>query len=63
MKKSTGKASFQQPYDFFFTVLAVVVSTFPIVDTVCFIPQKTIDKSLCPLSLDEGYKSPDSEIM
>jgi hypothetical protein len=63
MIRSTGKASFQQPYDFFFAALAVVVSTMPIVDTVRFIPQKTVDKSFGPLGFDEGYKSPDSEIV
>ena len=35
----------------------------PIVDAACFIPQKTVNKSLCPLGFDEGYKSPDSEIV
>ena len=63
MKRSKGKASFQQPYDFFFAALAVVVSTMPIVDTVGFIPQKTVDKSFGSLGFDEGYKSPDSEIV
>ncbi len=63
MKKSIGKASFQQPYDLFFAVLTVIVSTLPIVDTVCFIPQETVDKSFGPLGSDEGDKSPDSEIV
>ncbi|MFC2054570.1 hypothetical protein ACFLV7_09805 [Chloroflexota bacterium] len=35
----------------------------PIVDTVRFTPQKTVDKIFGPLGFDEGYKSPDSEIM
>jgi hypothetical protein len=56
-------ASFQQPHDFFLALLAVVVSTSPIVDTVRFIPQETVDKSFGPLGFDEGYKSPDSEIV
>jgi hypothetical protein len=60
---SFGKASFQQPYDFFFAALAVIVSTSPIVDTVRFIPQETVDKSFSSLGFDEGYKSPDSEIV
>jgi hypothetical protein len=63
VKRSTGKASFQQPYDFFFAAFAVVVSTVPIVDTVRFIPQKTVDKSFGPLGFDEGYKGSDSEIV
>jgi hypothetical protein len=63
MKSSIGKASLQQPYDFFLAILAVVVSTLPIVDTVRFIPQETVDKSFGPLGFDEGYKSPDSEIV
>jgi len=63
MKSSIGKTSFQQPYDFFFAILAVVVSTSPIVDTVRCIPQETVDKSFGPLGFDEGYKSPDSEIV
>ena len=63
MKRSTGKPSFQQADDFFFASLTVVVSTMPIVDTVRFIPQKTVDKSIDPLGFDEGYKSPDSEIV
>ena len=55
--------SFQQADDFTFAALAVVVSTLPIVDTVFFIPQKTVDKSFSPFGIDEGYKSSDSEIM
>jgi hypothetical protein len=35
----------------------------PIVDTVRFIPQKTVDKSFGTLGFDESYKSPDSEIV
>jgi hypothetical protein len=35
----------------------------PIVDTVRFIPQETVDKRLGPLGFDESYKSPDSEIV
>ena len=54
------KSSFQQPDDLFFATHAIVVSTMPIVDTVRFIPQKTVDKSFGPLGFDEGYKSPDS---
>jgi hypothetical protein len=57
---SIGKASFQQPYDLFFATLAVIVSTTPIVDSVRFIPQETVDKNVGPLGFDEGYKSPDS---
>jgi hypothetical protein len=63
MKRSIGKTSFQQPYDFFFAALAVIVFAMPIVDTVRFIPQKAVDKSFGPLGFDEGYKSPDSEIV
>jgi hypothetical protein len=63
MKRSIGKACFQQPYDFFFATLAVIVFTLPIVDTVRFIPQETVDKSFGPLGSDEGYKSSDSEIV
>ena len=63
MTKSTRKSSFQQPDNFFFTVLAVVVSTMPIVGTVRFVSQETVDKSFGPLGFDEGYKSPDSEIV
>jgi hypothetical protein len=63
MKSSIGKACLQQPYDLFPAILAVVVSTSPIVDTVRFIPQETVDKSFGPLGFDEGYKSPDSEIV
>ena len=59
----TGKTCFQQPYDFFFAALAVIVFATPIVDTVCFIPQKAVDKSSGTLSFDESYKSPDSEIV
>ncbi len=44
-------------------MLAVIVPTTPIVDTVRFIPQETVDKSFGPLSFDKGYKSPDSEIV
>ena len=55
--------SFQQPDDLFFTTLAVVVSTMSIVDTVRFIPQKTVNKSFGPLGFDEGYKSPNSDIV
>jgi hypothetical protein len=54
---------FQQSYDFFFAALAVIVSAMPIVDTVRFIPQKAVDKSSGTLGFDEGYKSPDSEIV
>ena len=63
MKSSIGKASFQQPYDFFFATLAIIMSTLPIVDTVRFIPQETVDKSFGPLGFDESYKSSDSEIV
>jgi hypothetical protein len=63
MKRSIGKARFQQPCDFFFATLAVVVSTMPIVDAMRFIPQKAVNKSFGPLGFDEGYKSPDSEIV
>lgn len=35
----------------------------PIVDTVRFIPQKTVNESFGTLGFDEGYKSPDSEIV
>jgi hypothetical protein len=63
MRRSTGKASFQQPYDFFFATLAVIVFTLSIVYTVRFIPQKTVDKSFGPLGFDKGNKSPDSEIV
>jgi hypothetical protein len=61
--RSQNRAAMQQPYDFFFVTLAVVVSIMPIVDTVRFIPQKTVDKSFGSLGFDEGYKSPDSEIV
>jgi hypothetical protein len=47
----------------FFAALAVIVSTMPIVDTVRFIPQETVDQSFCPLGFDKGHKSPDSEIV
>ena len=63
MKRSTGKACFQHLYDFFFATLAVIVSAMPIVDTVRFTPQKTVDKSFGTLGFDESYKSPDSEIV
>jgi hypothetical protein len=63
MKSSIGKAAFQQPNDFFFAILAVVVSTLPIVDTVRFIPQETVDKRFGSLGFDEGYESPDLEIV
>jgi hypothetical protein len=63
MKRSIGKASFQQPYDFFFAALAVIVFAMPVVDTVRFIPQKAVDKSFGPLGFDEGHKSSDSEIV
>jgi len=57
---STGKACSQQPYDFFFATLAVVISIVPIINTTRFIPQKAVDKSFGTLGFDEGYKSPDS---
>jgi hypothetical protein len=63
VKRSTGKACFQQPYDFFFAALAIIVFAMPIVDTVRFIPQETVDKRFGPLGFDESYKSPDSEIV
>jgi hypothetical protein len=63
IERSIGKASFQQPYDLLFAVLAVIVSTMPIVDTVRFIPQETVDQSFGPLGFDKGDKSPDSEIV
>jgi hypothetical protein len=63
LKNSTGKACSQQPYDFFLAILAVVISTLPIVDTVRFIPQQTVDKSFGPLGFDEGYKGPDPQIV
>jgi hypothetical protein len=63
MKSSIGKASFQQPYDFFLAILAVVVSTLPVVDPVRFVPQEAVDKSFGPLGFDEGDESPDFEIV
>lgn len=49
-------------YDFFFAVLAVVVSTKTIMDTVGFVSQETISQSFNLLGSDEAHKSPDSEI-
>jgi len=63
MTKSTRKSSFQQSDNFFFATLAIVAFTFPIVDTVRFILKQTVDKNIGPLGFDEGYKSPDSEIV
>ena len=60
---SIGKARSQQPYDFFFTTLAVVVSITPIMNTARFIRQKAVNKSFGTLGFDEGYKGPDSEIV
>jgi hypothetical protein len=51
---------FQQPYDLFFAILAVIISTVPIVDTDRFIRQETVDKSFGSLGFDKGYKCPDS---
>jgi hypothetical protein len=63
MKRSTGKACFQHLEDFFFATLAVIVATMPIVNIVCLIPQKAVDKSFGSLGFDESHKSPDSEIV
>ena len=60
---SIGKARFQQPYDFFFAALAVIIPPTPIVDTARFIPQQTVDKRFGTFGFDESHKSPDSEIV
>jgi hypothetical protein len=63
MKTSIGKPLPQQPYDFFLAMLAVVVSTLPIVDAIRFVPQETVDKGFGPLGFGEGDMSPDLEIV
>ena len=63
IERSIGKASFQQPYDFFFATLAVVVSTTPVMCTARFIRQKAVYKSFGTHGFDKGYKSPDPEIV
>jgi len=59
----TGLARCQQPNDFFFAALAVVISVVPIVNTARFISQKAVNESFGTLGLDEGYESSNSQIV
>jgi hypothetical protein len=60
---SIGNAFLQQSEHFIFAILAIIVTTKSIMDTIRFIPYKTVDKRFGTLYFNESYKSSDSEVM